>query len=261
MWCHYRRGGWLMELNKDLKHAICALFEVHEDEQGVQRVITPLEYPGSSDKVVVRVRPRAGYFQIDENGEAALYASMQGGEIDSEAVARWSEDLHATCGVSFEDGEQLQAEVKDPQRVAPAIFQVAATAQQMFALATSYKERAASDFKDRVAQVVVDVAKALGMPLRSDVELPFAGNMVADHVIDHSTPLIIIAASSTARLLEAEVIHMQYRYTKQPGFVLAVAESERVVGKKQFHRANYYTGKTVEFSAYDFGQLLREQLH
>lgn len=44
--------------------------------------------------------------------------------------------------------------------------------------------------------------------------------------------------------LEAEVICMQYLYTKQRGFVLAVAESEKVVGKKQFHRANYYLGKT-----------------
>lgn len=250
-----------MELNKNLKHAICSLFDVHEDAQGVQRVITPLEYPGSSDKVVVRVRPRDGYFQIDENGEAALYASMQGGEIDSEAVARWSEDLQSTCGVSLEDGEQLQAEITDPQRVAPAIFHVAAAAQQMFALATSYKERAASDFKDRVAQVVMEVAKALGLPLRSNVELPFAGNMVADHVIDHSTPLIIIAASSTARLLEAEVIHMQYLYTKQPGFVLAIAESELAVGKKQFLRANFYTGKTVPFMPLELGQLMRQQLH
>lgn len=250
-----------MELNKDLKHAICALFEVYEDEQGVQRVITPLEYPGSSDKVVVRVRPRDGYFQIDENGEAALYASMQGGEIDTEAVTRWSEDLQAICGVSLQDGEQLQAEVTDPQRVAPAIFHVAAAAQQMFALATSYKEREASDFKDRVAQVVSEVAKTLQLPLRSNIELPIAGNMMADHVIDHATPLIIIAASSTARLLEAEVIHMQYRYTKQPGFVLAIAESETAVGKKQFQRANFYTGKTVPFMPMELGQLMREQLH
>ena len=88
----------------------------------------------------------------------------------------------------------------------------------------------------------------------------------ADHLIgdisDASVPpLIVIAASSATRLLEAELIHMQYRHTQQRGFVLAVPESEKVVGKKQFHRANYYTGKTVEFSAYDFGQLLREQLH
>ena len=56
-------------------------------------------------------------------------------------------------------------------------------------------------------------------------------------------PLIVIAASSAARLLEAEVIHMQYLYTQQPGFVLAIAESEQAVGKKQFKRANFYTGK------------------
>ncbi len=88
-----------------------------------------------------------------------------------------------------------------------------------------------------------------------------AGSMVADHVIDHATPLIVIAASSAARLLEAEVIHMQYLYTQQPGFVLAIAESEQAVGKKQFKRANFYTGKTVDFSPPDLKQLLRQQLH
>ena len=53
-----------------------------------------------------------------------------------------------------------------------------------------------------------------------------------------------IAGGLEADLLEAEVIHMQHRYTAQRGFVLAVAESEKVVNKKQFHRANYYMGKT-----------------
>ena len=80
-------------------------------------------------------------------------------------------------------------------------------------------------------------------------------------MIDHSAPLIIIAASSTARLLEAEVIHMQYLYTRQPGFVLAIAESELAVGKKQFLRANFYTGKTVPFMPLELGQLMRQQLH
>ncbi len=86
--------------------------------------------------------------------------------------------------------------------------------------------------------------------------------MEADHVIgEAANPLIVIAATSATRLLEAEVIHMQYRYTNQPRFVLAVVESDKAVGIKQFHRANYYTGKTVQFSAFDFGQLLRQQLH
>jgi len=243
-----------------LKQTICALFEVHEDSASIQRIVTPLEYPGSNDKVVIRVRQRSHGFEIDENGEAALYASMYGGDVDSDLVQRWAEELSDTAGVDYSD-ETLIASLSDQRLIAPTIFQVAAAAQQLFALATSHKERAANDFKDRVAEVVAEIAGALKLPHRSQVELPFAGNMVADHVIDHTTPLIIIAASSTTRLLEAEVIHMQYLYTQQPGFVLAIAESEQAVGKKQFKRANFYTGKTVDFSPPDLKQLLRQQLH
>lgn len=249
-----------MDFTPGLKQTIFSLFEVHEDSASVQRIVTPLEYPGSNDKVVVRVRQRAHGFEIDENGEAAFYASMHGGDVESELVQRWAEDLMQTSGVDYSD-ETLIASLSDQRLIAPAIFQVAAAAQQLFALATSHKERAANDFKDRVAEVVSEIASSLNLPHRSNVELPFAGNMVADHVIDHSTPLIVIAASSTTRLLEAEVIHMQYLYTQQPGFVLAIAESEQAVGKKQFKRANFYTGKTVDFSPPDLKQLLRQQLH
>lgn len=254
-----------MELIPDVKRAICSLFEVYEDERGVQRIVTPLEYPGSGDKVVVRVRPRSGSLQIDENGEAALFASMQGGDVSSESVARWSEELELTTKLQFDD-EVIKALVTDPNMVAPYIIHVAAASQQLFALATSQKERNPSDFKDQVAQIVKEVCTAIKVPVQHDVELPIAGGLEADHLIGDmanpsTIPLIVIAASSPTRLLEAEIIHMQYRYTQQKGFVLAVAETEKIVGKKQFHRANYYTGKTVEFSAYDFGQLLREQVH
>lgn len=249
-----------MDFAPGLKQTICSLFEVHEDSSSVQRIVTPLEYPGSNDKVVIRVRQRADGFEIDENGEAALYASMHGGDVESELVQRWAEDLNLTTGVDYSD-ETLVASLRDQHLIAPTIFQVAAAAQQLFALATSHKERAANDFKDRVAEVVAEIADSLKLPHRSNVELPFAGNMMADHVIDHATPLIVIAASSTTRLLEAEVIHMQYLYTQQPGFVLAIAESEQAVGKKQFKRANFYTGKTVDFSPPDLKQLLRQQLH
>ncbi len=251
-----------MELVSDLKHAICALFEVVEDEGGVQRVITPLLYPGSNDNVVVRVRPRAESMQIDENGEAALYASLHGGDTESESIVRWAEELRANTSLEFTDDEVIQAEVRNLQMVAPSILHVAAASQQLFALATSHKERSTSDFKARVSAIVQEVSAALSLRLQNDVELPIAGGLEADHVIGESaSPLIVIAATSATRLLEAEVIHMQYRYTNQPGFVLAVAESDKVVGIKQFHRANYYTGKTVQFSAYDFAQLLRQHLH
>ena len=249
-----------MDFAPGLKQTICALFEVHEDSGSVQRIITPLEYPGSNDKVVIRVRQRTHGFEIDENGEAALYASMHGGDVDSELVQRWAEELSQTTGVDY-SGETLIASLSDQRLIAPTIFHVASAAQQLFALATSHKERAANDFKDRVAEVVAEIANALNLPYRSNIELTMAGSMVADHVIDHAIPLIVIAASSATRLLEAEVIHMQYLHSHQPGFVLAIAESEQAVGKKQFKRANFYTGKTVDFSPSDLKQLLRQQLH
>ena len=70
-----------------------------------------------------------------------------------------------------------------------------------------------TDINDGGRQLV----KAPELALRSNVELPFAGNMVAGPVIDHSIPLIIIAASSTTRLLEAEVIHMQRSEERRVG--------------------------------------------
>jgi len=87
-----------------LKQSICALFEVHQDTSQLQRVVTPLEYPGTNDKVVVRVRERAGFYQIDENVEAALYASMLGGDTESETIERWTQELgnNRQMGVSLD---------------------------------------------------------------------------------------------------------------------------------------------------------------
>jgi hypothetical protein len=258
-----------MELNPSLKSAICALFEVVEDQQGVQRVITPLEYAGTQDKVVVRVRPRNGYYQIDENGESAFYANMHGGDTDSETINRWAEELSqhsGKTGLTFNEDETITAQVTDPQLVAPTIFHVAAASQQLYALATAHKERSSSDFKARLAAVVNEVCTKLHVPVIHDAVLPIGGgDWMADHLIGDLTneihpPLIVIAATSATRLLEAEVIHMEYRLRKRRGFVLAVAENSKIVGVKQFNRANYHTGKTVEFSEYDLGQLMVDQL-
>lgn len=251
-----------MELNLDLKRAICALFEVHEDEHGVQRIVTPLEYPGSRDQVVVRVRPKDNYWRIDESGEAALYARMSGGDPEGENVQRWATGLEQVSHIGFEEDEQLSTEVHDSQLIAPAIFHIAAAAQQLFALATAHKEREASDFKEQVASIVSEVCQNLGINVKHNACLPISGDLEADHLIGEgsSLPLIVITATSAKRLLEAEVIHMQYRLSKTNGFVLAVAESRAAVGNKQFDRANYYTGKTVQFNPIDFAQLLRAQV-
>jgi len=244
----------------NLKQEICSLFEVHLDEKGVQRVITPLEYPGSAERIVVRVRPIESGYQVDENGEAAFYASISGGDVQSRSVVRWAEDLSWHSPVTFDDNETLATLVSGDVPIAPHIFRVAEAAQQLYALATNRTDRQEGDFKERVAAVVDTVATRLNLRLHSNYELPIAGGLVADHFIEGDQPLVIIAATSPTRLLEAEVIHMQYRMDKLPGFVLAVAESQATVGKKQFERAAYYTDRTVIYSAPDLDRLVSAQM-
>ncbi|WP_175939152.1 hypothetical protein [Caballeronia sp. BCC1704] len=245
----------------DLKKAICSLFEVYPEPNGVQRVVTPIEYAGTGDRIVVRVRQRHEGFTVDENGEACFHASMAGGDVESEVVSRWAEDLAAAGKVRLQEDETLSAVTTDPQAIAPLIFRVAEAAQQLHAIATARTERQASDFKARLAAIVSAVAADFQLGHETDVQLPIAGGMVADHLLRSATPLIVVAATSATRLLEAEVIHMQYRMERKAGFVLAVVENQNVVGKRQFERANYYTGKTVTFNEHDFGSLLSSTLN
>lgn len=250
-----------MEVTTNLKQAICALFEVRLDEAGVRRVITPLEYSGSGDRVVVRVRPINDGYLIDENGEAALYASMADGDPSAESVLRWAQDLEGQSPVCLSEDETLQAFAHDERLVASYIFRVAESAQQLYALATSRPPRRVSDFKEKVAKAVESAAESVGFTYESDVPLGISGDFVADHVISSTdTPLIIIAASGIQRLLEAEIIHMQYRAEQIHATVIAAVESQKSVGTKQYERANYYTGKTVTFSASDFGSLIKSYI-
>jgi len=251
-----------MSIETSIKQAICSLFEVHPDEKGVQRVITPLEYPGSNDQIVVRVRPSNdghGFF-IDENGEAAFYASLNGGNAESDAVSRWSDTLSLQSPVKFSADEVISVFAKDERLIAPYIFRVAEAAQQLHAIATSRAERQESDFKERVKEIVEEIAAKVELQFASDVELPIAGGLRADHVIGETKPLIIIAAASATRLLEAEVIYMQYREEKMSGYVLAIAESQLAVGRAQYERAGYYTNKTVIFNGSALGKLISTEI-
>lgn len=141
-----------MVITSDLKRAICSLFEVHADEGGVQRIVTPLEYSGSNDQIVVRVRPSddGQGFVIDENGEAAFYASLNGGDVESEAVGRWAAEISLASPVEFTEDEKISVFASDERLIAPYIFRVAEAAQQLHAIATSRADRHTSDFKERV---------------------------------------------------------------------------------------------------------------
>lgn len=245
-----------------LKRTICDLFEVHQDEQGVQRVITPLEYPGSNDHIVVRVRPmnNGNGYLIDENGEAAFFASLNGGNIESDAVSRWADKLATISPVKFSDNEIITSCTDDESLIAPYIFRVAEAAQQLYAIATARAERQESDFKERVKSIVEEIAFNMKLECNSEVVLPIAGGLKADHVLGINSPFIIIAATSATRLLEAEVIFLQYRKEQKEGYILAVAESQEAVGKTQYERAVYYTNKAVVFNSNAFGKLIEQEV-
>jgi len=245
-------------ITDDLKRGICALFEVHADERGVQRVVTPLEYAGSGDNIVVRVRPRQGYFQIDDNGEASFLATLNGGNTESEPVQRWISSLIDASPVYVGDDDVVTSEATDARLLAPYVLKVAAASQLLYGLAFARQERQASDFQERLFDVVKSIVGQTMLPWRQDVPLPIMGELVADHVLGgDEKPFIIIAANSAARLLEAELIHMQYKQDKREAYVLAVAENQAAVTKRQFERALYYTDKTVTFEPTNFANLLR----
>lgn len=249
----------MVTMTHDLRSSLCKLFQVIADEDGVSRVVTPLSYPGSGDQVVVRVRPSETGFRIDESGDAAFLATLMGGDLDAEPVSRWAHDLHLYSPAILDADDVIVAEAPTIDHVAPYVIRVAEAAQQLHAIATSRAERTTSNFKQRLAELVWAAAKNLALKIESDVQLPIAGGLEADHVIYIERPIILIAANSASRLLEAEVICMQYRSEKKPGRVIAIAESQNSVGKKQFERAGYYTDRTVVFNEDAIGPLILQE--
>lgn len=251
-----------MEL-KSLKHSICQLFQVFPDEGGVYRVITPLEYPGTNHSVVIRIRRRGDFFQIDENGEAFFQAELAGGNTEATSVLRWKGSVNELLPVTIDENDIIKALTHDSHAVPALIFRVAEAAQQVFAIATSFEERQSSaQFKELVGQAVEKACFQAEVNFQVDAVLPIAGEFTADYLIEApARPLIVVAATGVQRLLEAELMHMQYRNENIAGFILAAVESQRQVGAKQFERANYYTDKTVTFHQNQFSSLVSGLIH
>lgn len=250
-----------MKVQANIKHSICALFDVTETENDGWCVVTPMQYSGSNDNIVVHIRPVQGEWEIHDNGDTVLNANMLGFDTTTDTIDRWEQDLHSHSPVRFDiDSELLYATADNEKLLAPYVFRVAEAAQQLFTLATQRAERRSSTFKQDVAEIITSVALALQKNAKEDVELPIAGGLTADFVIEQPEPLIVVSATSVARLMEAELIYLQYQLQKMPGFVLAIAESPQAVGRKQFDRANYYTGKTVTFDRHHLAELVKSRL-
>jgi hypothetical protein len=73
---------------------------------------------------------------------------MAGGDLESEVIARWADELSSTGSVTLQDGT-LSANTTDQQLIAPLIFRMAEAAQQLHAISTSQAQRQAHDLEAR----------------------------------------------------------------------------------------------------------------
>lgn len=108
--------------------------------------------------------------------------------------------------------------------------------------------------------IVQEVARDAGVEYRQDVPVDESGSLMVDVYIASPTPLMVVAATSIQRLMEAEIIWLDAAHRREPAYVLATVESAQAVGISQYTRANYYTDKTVEFASPALRNLVSSRL-
>ena len=236
---------------------ICKRFDwIGTDDHG--RLITPWHYD-DGDRVVIFAQREDTHWRVDDNGEGLFRLAAAGIDPESPAVLARLDAFPALLGVRVEeDGETLSARSVHLEQAA---FAVAEASSQIMALACLRRARPVSDFRERVVKVVQAAATSLGVEARLDVPVDESLSLRADVYILSRVPLIVIAATSAQRLMEAEIIWLDAARRQERAYVLATVEDARAVGINQYTRANYYTDKTVEFTgAKALGELVAHQL-
>lgn len=223
-----------------LRSYLCGAFQISEDE-GTFLVQTPFGLD-SNDSLVLRLRPEGGSLRVDDNGETLLSLSMAGVAPDSDRV------LEIANGIEFdEDDGSLIARSDKPDNIADAVFSVVSAALRVHGACRPRLRPVPSDFRERVLAALTNVANESGVSMVTDHLVEQAGNLTVDALLGDATPLLVVAANSVERLMEAELIFLRRQLEKSPGFVCAVVPSAKTIGQKHFSRANYYTDKALEF--------------
>lgn len=223
-----------------LRSYLCGAFLISEDD-GTFLVQTPFGLD-SNDSLVLRLRPEGDSLRVDDNGETLLSLSMSGVAPDSDRV------LEIAGGIEFdEDDGSLIARSETPEKIADAVFSVVGAALRIHGACRPRLRPVPSDFRERVLAALADVANEAGVQMLTDHVVEHAGNLTVDAMLGDTQPLLVVAATSVERLMEAELIFLRRQLEKSPGFVCAVVPSAKAIGQKHFSRANYYTDKALEF--------------
>ena len=226
-----------------LRALLCGAFRI--DQEGETFLVRTPFGVDFNDDLVVRVRPDGDAWRVDDNGDTLLALALAGAAPEAERVAELAP------GVEFdEDDGSLIARPATPDGIADAVFAVAGAALRVHGACRPRSRPVPTDFRERVLAALKDVAAETGVSLQFDQVVEEAGSLVADAVLGESSPLLVIAASSVERLMEAELIYLRRKLGSTPGFVCAVVPSAKAIGQKHYSRANYYTDKALEFDGW-----------
>lgn len=238
-----------------LRALLCGAFRISQEGQSLL-VHTPFGLDFSDD-LVLRLRPDGESMRVDDNGDTLLSLSMAGVVPDADRVR----DIAPSIEIDEADGS-LIAHAASLDAVADAVFAVASAALRVHGACRPRPRAETSDFRDRVLSMLSEVAIEAGVLMEIDQVVEEAGSLTADAVLGITNPLLVIAATSVERLMEAELIFLRRQLGKVPGFVCAVVPSAKLIGQKHFSRANYYTDKALEFDGWSsaFHDFARQQV-
>ncbi len=238
-----------------LRALLCGAFQITQEDDTLL-VHTPFGLDFNDD-LVLRLRPDGAALRVDDNGDTLLALALSGVAPDAERV------LELAPGVEFdEDDGSLIVRPASQERIADAVFSLVGAALRVHGACRPRTRPAPSDFRERVLAALEGVAIEAGVTMRTDQVVEEAGSLTADAVLGDASPLLVIAATSVERLMEAELIYLRRQLGHAPGFVCAVVPSAKLIGQKHYSRANYYTDKALEFDDWPiaFRDFARQQI-
>lgn len=229
-----------------MKLSLCKDFSVVETDYGA-RVLTPFRF-ADHDQVVVWVKRGEQGYSLDDNGEAAFRLTADGVDTGGERIQTWLQTLPGYLGVRWDDKAEMLVSSATEKTLEEKVLAVAQSAIQLSAFSALRNERLPSDFKETVITMLEEIGKELGFSVQRDQPMDEGGYFTADALLSLKKPVAVITATSSKRLLEAEVMWSEAQRHGRGVYVLALVETMQAVGIKEYTRANYFTDKTVEFS-------------
>ncbi|MGB5065451.1 MAG: DUF1828 domain-containing protein [Candidatus Competibacter sp.] len=220
-------------------------------------IVTPLRHDDQDAIVVYGDRQPDGRWCVHDNGDAALRLMFDSVDLDTPKIQTWLKEQ--TARVKWNDAlAQLECPNVAESNLTVAVFQVAQAAAQLQAMTALRQSREESRFKDEVIGVLKQVEQETGITACYDVPFDPERLFVADCLFIVKQPVAILIASTTERLLEAELAWSHLRRLSDPTLVVAVIEDAAQVGKKQAARANYFTDKVYPYR--DFETIFRDAI-